>query len=62
MEILAALPKLDAADRREILDRLFDLEEQSLLNGAATPEEMPQPQSFISNSKIKKTLNARTSF
>ena len=52
MEILAELTKLDAADRREILDRLFDLEEQSLLNGAATPEEMPQPQSFISNSKI----------
>jgi hypothetical protein len=39
MEILAELPKLDAADRREILDRLCDLEEQSLLNGAATPEE-----------------------
>jgi mRNA-degrading endonuclease RelE of RelBE toxin-antitoxin system len=31
MEILAELPKLDAADRREIMDRLFDLEEQSLL-------------------------------
>ena len=30
---------MDAADRREILDRLCDLEEQSLLNGAATHEE-----------------------
>ena len=39
IEILAELPKLDAAERREILDRLCDLEEQSLLNGAATPEE-----------------------
>ncbi len=39
MEILAELPKLDPAERREILDRLCDMEEQSLLNGAATPEE-----------------------
>jgi hypothetical protein len=39
MEIRAELPKLDAAERREILDRLCDLEEQCLLDGAATPEE-----------------------
>lgn len=39
MEILAELPKLDMADRREIFDRLCDMEERDLLNGGATPEE-----------------------
>jgi len=39
MEILAALPKLGVADRREIFDHLCDLEERDLLNGSATPEE-----------------------
>jgi putative addiction module component (TIGR02574 family) len=39
MEILAELPKLDAADRREIFDHLCEMEERDLLNGGATPEE-----------------------
>jgi len=39
VEILAELPKLGVADRREIFDHLCDLEERDLLNGAATPEE-----------------------
>lgn len=39
MEILAELPKLDIADRREIFDRLCEIEERDLLNGGATPEE-----------------------
>lgn len=39
MEILAELPKLGVADRREIFDHLCDLEERDLLNGSATPEE-----------------------
>lgn len=39
MEILAELPKLDVADRREIFDRLCDMEERDLLNGVATPQE-----------------------
>ncbi len=39
MEILAELPKLAVADRREIFDHLCDLEERDLLNGGATPEE-----------------------
>ena len=39
MEILAELPKLAVADRREIFDQLCDLEERDLLNGGATPEE-----------------------
>ena len=38
MEILAELPKLDAADRREIFDHLCEMEERDLLNGGATPE------------------------
>ena len=38
-EILAELPKLNAADRREIFDRLCEMEERDLLNGVATPEE-----------------------
>lgn len=39
MEILAELPKLDLADRREIFDRICEMEERDLLNGVATPEE-----------------------
>ena len=39
VEILAELPKLGVADRREIFDHLCDLEERDLLNGVATPEE-----------------------
>jgi len=39
MEILAELPKLGMADRREIFDRLCEMEERDLLNGGATPEE-----------------------
>jgi len=39
MEILAELPKLDTAARREIFDRLCEIEERDLLNGGATPEE-----------------------
>ena len=38
-EILAELPKLGAEDRREILDRICEMEERDLLNGGATPEE-----------------------
>ena len=38
-EILAELPKLPAADRREIFDHLCEMEERDLLNGDATPEE-----------------------
>ena len=40
MEILAELPKLELADRREILDRIWEMEEHDLLNGGgATAEE-----------------------
>lgn len=39
MEILAELPKLDVKDRREIFDRLCEMEERDLLNGVVTPEE-----------------------
>ena len=39
MEILAELPKLAVADRREIFDQLCDLEERDMLNGGAAPEE-----------------------
>ena len=39
MEILEELPKLDVADRREIFDRICELEERDLLSGGATPEE-----------------------
>ncbi len=39
MEILAELPRLGVADRREIFDHLCDLEERDLLTGGATPEE-----------------------
>ena len=38
-EILAELPKLGVADRREIFDQLCEMEERDLLNGGATPEE-----------------------
>lgn len=38
-EILAELPKLGVADRREIFDQLCELEERDLINGGATPEE-----------------------
>jgi putative addiction module component (TIGR02574 family) len=38
-EILAELPKLDIQDRREIFDRICEMEEHDLLNGVATPEE-----------------------
>ncbi len=39
MEILAELPKLELADRREIFDRICEMEEQDLLTGGATDEE-----------------------
>jgi hypothetical protein len=38
-EILAELPKLDVADRREIFDRVCEMEERDLLTGGATDEE-----------------------
>lgn len=39
-EILAELPKLKPDDRREILDRIWELDEQDLLQGSGpTPEE-----------------------
>ena len=38
--MLAELPKLDLADRREIFDRICEIEEQDLLGGnGATVEE-----------------------
>jgi putative addiction module component (TIGR02574 family) len=39
MEILAELPKLKLADRREIFDRICEIEENDLLTGGATDEE-----------------------
>ena len=40
MEILAELPKLELADRREIFDRICEIEERDLINGGgATAEE-----------------------
>jgi putative addiction module component (TIGR02574 family) len=39
MEILAELPKLELADRREIFDRICEIEERDLLNGGVTDEE-----------------------
>ncbi|MDD5138836.1 MAG: hypothetical protein PHY43_01085 [Verrucomicrobiales bacterium] len=39
MEILAELPKLELADRREIFDRICEMEERDLLNGGATDAE-----------------------
>jgi putative addiction module component (TIGR02574 family) len=38
-EILAELPKLKLADRREILERICEIEERDLLAGGATSEE-----------------------
>ena len=38
-EILAELPKLELADRREIFDRICEMEERDLLSGGATDEE-----------------------
>jgi len=38
-EILAELPKLDIAARREIFNRICEMEENDLLNGTATPQE-----------------------
>jgi putative addiction module component (TIGR02574 family) len=39
MEILAELPKLEVAERREIFDRICEMEERDLLTGGATDEE-----------------------
>jgi len=39
MEILAELPKLELADRREIFDRICEIEERDLITGGATDEE-----------------------
>ena len=39
MEILAELPKLKLADRREIFDRICEMEERDLITGGATDEE-----------------------
>lgn len=39
LEILAELPKLQLADRREIFDRICEMEERDLLTGGATDEE-----------------------
>jgi putative addiction module component (TIGR02574 family) len=39
MEILAELPKLELADRREIFDRICEIEERDLIVGGATDEE-----------------------
>jgi hypothetical protein len=39
MEILAELPRLAPADRREIFDQLCEMEERDLLNGGATADE-----------------------
>ena len=39
LEILAELPKLELADRREIFDRICEMEEHDLLTGGATDEE-----------------------
>jgi hypothetical protein len=39
-EILAELPKLGSEDRREIFERICEMEEKELLNGAKpSPEE-----------------------
>jgi hypothetical protein len=38
-EILAELPKLNPADRRNIFDQLCNMEERELFNGVATPAE-----------------------
>jgi putative addiction module component (TIGR02574 family) len=38
-EILRELPKLNAAELREIHDRILELEEEDLVSGQATPSE-----------------------
>jgi hypothetical protein len=38
-EILAELPKLGIADRREIFDRICEMEESDALEGVVTPGE-----------------------
>lgn len=38
-EILQQLPKLNSVDLREISDRIWQLEEEALLNGRATPSD-----------------------
>ena len=38
-EILQILPKLNAAELREIHDRILQLEEEDLVSGRATPNE-----------------------
>jgi hypothetical protein len=38
-EILAELPKLPAEDRQQIYERLCELQEQDLLNGAVPSDE-----------------------
>jgi len=39
MEILAELPKLELADRREIFDRICEMEERDLLLGSQPTAE-----------------------
>ena len=39
MEILAELPRLAPADRREIFEQLCEMEERDLLTGGATADE-----------------------
>jgi putative addiction module component (TIGR02574 family) len=39
MEILAELPKLELAERREIFDRICEIEERDLITGGVTDEE-----------------------
>jgi putative addiction module component (TIGR02574 family) len=39
MEILAELPKLDSEERREIFDRICEIEERDILIGKITPQE-----------------------
>lgn len=38
-EILAELPKLNLEDRRDIFDRLCEMEERDVLTGMVTPEK-----------------------
>lgn len=38
-EILQELPKLEPSELREIQDRIFQLEEEGLLNGRSRPTE-----------------------
>lgn len=38
-EILAELPNLRFEDRREIFERICEIEELALISGTATPEE-----------------------